>query len=75
MTLRAYCSAGQHHPRELLTWPEGCELSIRLNNAGDAVCWGDGTVGIPDDVREEAELDDSPLCAEHYCEVTWEHEQ
>ena len=74
----AYCSEGDHFPRELVSYPidadgDRYEVGILLDRWGKAGNrWEDGAVGTLPAQREDAESDESPVCGEHRaCEVEW----
>ena len=75
---RAYCTAGDHYPEEIIaTAFFGTEDRIDVIQDNEGIGTNrfvDGTIGVPDNVREEAELDEEPVCLEHPdCFITWDH--
>lgn len=77
---KAYCKQGNHYPEVLIAGVYGInrdgeiELTgqVQLNNEGKCNnFWADGILGVPEHIQKLAEEDESPLCYEHKCEITW----
>lgn len=77
----AYCEKGQHYPDTVLAKPivppdwETIEIPVVLDNEGKSLNrYADGILGVPDDIRELAEEEDSVVCEEHLEECIWLHD-
>lgn len=78
---RAYCREGDHFPGEVLIYPydpatgEAMDLAVVCGPDGKSLGrWEDGIVGVPADVAELVEDEDSAYCAEHTTTVEWRHD-
>lgn len=79
--LEAYCSQGLHWPEKIIvyttdeTFADLYELGVLFTGEGKPTnCWGDGTAGVQEEVRKEAESNlGLSFCAEHQTVVEWRH--
>jgi hypothetical protein len=70
---KAYCVEGKHYPEYVLANSTG-EIDVLCESDGTPTNrYADGTVGVSDIDRQEAETDDSVMCPEHYAECNWHH--
>lgn len=82
----AFCPTCHTYPETLLSYPiigidaEGdlqkIEEGVFLTNNGTPTGqYADGSFGVPREVREVAEEDEEPLCAECFNYVDWRHKE